>query len=339
MYREEKTLCVHLRRERIMELSEIVTSQIYEWLKGPEDRKPREHKKLPVRIVEQAVRVIVRYPHWGGKKGAAFMLYHSMAVIAEKVYHWVKVAVIWALQREIRSRHLLPAPPAHSHQAPAAPDEIWSADFTHARVEGVVIFLSAVRDNRSLYVLGHEASLGAGVELVLSPLRQALAHSDGKGPTEFHLTDRGSQYTCTVYEQALEQAGIKHRVIPPGKPWFNGVAENGMGTIKKHFYRLWYAQKDRPDAPVDKRDVLRRARTCLAQAIEELNTEIPCPSLAGVTPQDVHCGSAAAKREEIRAFRDGGKLKFKFYAGGRQGDDLVEELNNACMRYFEKHKT
>ena len=24
--------------------------------------------------------------------------------------------------------------------------------------------------------------------------------------------------------------------------------------------------------------------------------------------------------------------------GGKQGDELVEELNNACMRYFEKHK-
>jgi transposase InsO family protein len=298
-----------------MELSGEVTSRIYEWFKGVDERKPRERKRLPVRLVEQAIGVIVRYPHWGGKKGAAYMLYHGIAVIAEKVYQWVKVAVVWAIENAIRARKLLPAPQGYSHEVPAAPGEIWSADFTHVRVEGAVLFLSAVRDNLSLKFLGCEASLGAGVELVLSPLRQALAESNGEPPTEFHITDRGTQYTCGVYDRALEQAGITHRLIPPGKPWANGTAENGMGELKRLFYRRWYAQRDREEVAADRPELLRRARRCLAHLIGELNTEIPCPSLKGVTPEDVHSGTADARRQAIGDFKERERLRIKEKGG------------------------
>ena len=319
MYDGEKTSCTHLSGERVMELSEVVTSQIYQWMNGPAERKPRIKKKVSVEVVEKAVQVILDYPHWGGKKGRIYMLYHRMALIAEKVYQWVKVAVGWCISGEMKERKLLPEKSSYSHQAPLQVGDVWSADFTDVRVEGVIFYISAVRDDRSLFFLGHEASLGAGQELVLSPLRQSLALTEGKGPKEFLITDRGSQYRCDGYEVALEQAGIKHRLIPPGEPWFNGVAENGMKTLKYHFYRRWYgkqqSQQDSEEtagpASQNKQELLHQVRACVKDVIEELNAVIPCPSLGGVTPQDVHLGIAQEKLSQIRSYMEQEKERIK----------------------------
>jgi transposase InsO family protein len=309
MYDETHNHCSHLGRERLMELGKV-TSQIYEWLKCNLDRKPRRLKALPVKLVEQTVAVILRYPHWGGKKGRVFMLYQRVALVAEKAYQWIKVAVMWCIQSEIRSRHLLPKHQEHTHKPPALVGDVWSADFTHVQVAGVVVYLSVVRDNKSLYTLGSEASLGAGKELVLSPLRQALASTDGKGPKEFQLTDRGAQYRSRDYEKALDDAGITHVLVPPREPWYNGVCENGMKTLKQHFYRLWYARPDRP-ALSNRKEILQRAKACLGQVIKELNDEIPCPSLQGVTPHDVFAGTAETRREQTRAFEAEEKIRIK----------------------------
>jgi transposase InsO family protein len=292
-----------------MELAQL-TSQLYEWMKGNVDRKPRKLKALDISTVQQTVEVILDYPHLGGKKGRCFMIYHRMAVVAEHTYQWIKVAVMWCVQAEIRARHILPKRQDYTHSPPAAVGDVWSADFTHVELSGVIVHLATVRDNKSLYILGHKASLGAGTELVLCPLRQALVLTDGKGPNEFHLSDRGSQYCSREYETALEDKGIEHVLIPPGEPWFNGVMENGNKTLKHHFYRLWFSQKDRPD-PSNRQEILKRAEACLAQAVHQLNCQVPCPSLMGVTPEDVFLGRAQARRQQNRAFEEKEKIRIK----------------------------
>jgi transposase InsO family protein len=309
MYRKTQADCPHLGRERLMALSEL-TSQIYEWLKGNVERKPRRLKALALKVVEQTVQVILDYPSLGGKKGRCYLLYHAMAVVAEHTYQTIKVAVMWCIRAEIRARHLLPKRQEYTHRPPAEVGDVWSADFTHVELFGVIVHLATVRDNKSLYLLGHKASLGAGTELVLAPLRQALALTDGKGPKQFHLTDRGSQYRSEDYGRALQKAGIKHVLVPPGEPWFNGVTENGNRTLKQVFYRRFYAQQDRP-TPINRREILKRAEACLAQVVQELNTKLPCPSLKGVTPQDVFLGAAQARREQNRCFEEKEKIRIK----------------------------
>jgi hypothetical protein len=159
MYDMTQAHCRHLGRERLMELARL-TSQLYEWMKGNAERKPRRLKALSLKAVKQTVQVILDYPHLGGKKGRCFMIYHRMAVVAEHTYQWIKVAVMWRIRAEIRARHILPKRQDYTHTPPAAVGDVWSADFTHVELSGVVVHLATVRDNKSLSILGHQASAG-----------------------------------------------------------------------------------------------------------------------------------------------------------------------------------
>jgi transposase InsO family protein len=323
--------CEHVTANKVMELSEIVSSQIYQWLKGHVDRKPRERKKLSLKIVKQTVEVILRYPHLGGKKGSMYMLYHEIALIAEKAYQYIKVAVRWCLFNEMKHRKLLSTRQSYDHYQPSGVGEVWSADFTIIVVEGVTFYASVVRENYSLFYLGHAVTLGAGsAQLVSKPVRQALTLMDGKGPEKFLVTDRGSQYLCEGFEELLRELDVPHKLIPPGEPWYNGVAENGMNTIKLHFYRRWYGhwmdkvhEVWRKSSPTERNKLLLAlVRACFFEVIQEINTCVPCPSLGGVTPEDVLRGRAFTKTAETKTYIEKEKIRMK--GKEQQEDDMVD---------------
>ena len=59
-------------------------SQLYKWCQGVEERPQRPTKVLPEEVVVQATEVITMFPHFGGTKGQAYMLYHQLGLIGLK---------------------------------------------------------------------------------------------------------------------------------------------------------------------------------------------------------------------------------------------------------------
>jgi len=66
-------------------------SQLYRWRRGKHlERKARECKVVIEATVENAAAVVVRSPHFGGRKGQAFMLYHGPGFIGMRAYDRIK---------------------------------------------------------------------------------------------------------------------------------------------------------------------------------------------------------------------------------------------------------
>jgi len=277
-------------------------SQLYRWLRGEElERKERERKRMSEETVENAAMVIGMFPHMGGRKGQAYMLYHRLGCIGTKAYDRLKESVKRLLGQEVARRKLLPERTSYDHVRPEKVGEIWAEDFTDLAVEGHTFKLALLLDTFDDYYLGWSVDSRATAALVGQPVDQALAKTGGVGPEKFLLSDNGSQYISSQHERLLTSAEIVQRRIPACVPQYNGTAENGMRDFKSVFYNVWERRKR--EGADEEKPLVQRARTAVAATVALVNEAIPRPSLGGVTPADVHQGRKEAKQKEITQYR------------------------------------
>jgi len=286
-----------------MSLTSFSRSQLYRWQRGKQlERKARESKAVPEATVEAAAAVVARFPHFGGRKGQAFMLYHELGYIGMRAYDRIRQNVKRLLSQAVSQRGLIPGREFYEHIRAEKVGEIWAEDFTDVTVEGATFKAAVLLDTYDTYYLGSAVDGRATAALVGRPVDQALEKTGGKGPEKFLLSDNGSQYISDVHGRLLTSAEIVQRRIPACVPQYNGCVEGGMRELKSVFYNVW-ERRVREGADEEK-SLLERVEAALDETVRLMNEEIPRPSLGGVTPADVHNGKREAKRQEIRAYRE-----------------------------------
>jgi len=107
-------------------------------------------------------------------------------------------------------------------------DEVWSSDITYVPMRHGFMYLTAVIDWFSRYVLSWRLSNTLDGDFGLEALDEALA----RGTPEIFNTDRGSQFTAREYTGRLEEAGI-------------AVSQDGRGRALDNVFieRLWRSVK------------------------------------------------------------------------------------------------
>jgi transposase InsO family protein len=286
-----------------MRLSPLSRSQLYCWRQGEQlERKKREHKVVAEATVAHAAALVVQFPHFGGRKGQAFMLYHELGYIGMRAYDAIKRNVKRLLAQAVSERKLLPGREFYEHVRAEKVGEIWAEDFTDVTVEGRTLKIALLLDTYDSYYLGAAVAWRATAALVRRPVDQALERSGGRAPEKFLLSDNGSQYICEAHERLLTSAEIVQRRIPACLPQYNGCVESGMRDCKSVFYNVWERRiRERTD---EGKDLLQRVEAALGETVRLMNEEIPRPSLGGVTPADDHSGRREVKCREIESYRE-----------------------------------
>jgi len=250
--------------------------------------------------LENTAVVIATFPHFGGRKGQAYMLYHELGYIGMKLYDRIRKNIKRLLGQEVSKREMLPPREYYEHMRPTKSGEIWAEDFTDVTIECRTFKVAVVLDVYDEYYLGWAVDSRATAALVGLPVDQALEKT-GKGPEKFLLSDNGSQYISAVHEQLLTSAEIVQRRIPACVPQYNGCVEGGMRELKSVFYNVW--ERRIRNSTDEGKSLLERVEAAVAETMMLVNDTIPRPSLGGVTPSDVHDGRRQEKRDEIRAYR------------------------------------
>ena len=277
-------------------------SQIYRWMEGQLERKKRAGKVLPEKTVENAASVIVTYPHFSGRKGQDYMLYHQSGLIGEKAYDRIKKNVRRLLLEEAGRRKLFGEKAYYEHVRPEKVGEIWAEDFTDLVVEGRTFKAALLLDVFHQYYLGAAVGYRATAALVGRPVDQALRANEGRGPKRFLLSDNGRQYISQEHGELLTSVEIVQRRIPACVPQYNGSAEGGMREFKSVFYNVWERRKR--EGADEEKSLLRRVEAAVAETVRLMNEWIPRPCLGGVTPADVHCGRKTHKQRQVREYRE-----------------------------------
>jgi putative transposase len=108
------------------------------------------------------------------------------------------------------------------------PDQVWSADITYIRMYRGWIYLVAIMDWFSRYVLSWEVSVTLESEFCVEALRRALRF----GRPEVFNTDQGSQFTSYDFTRVLLEAGVQVSMDGKGRAFDNIFVERLWRTVK-----------------------------------------------------------------------------------------------------------
>jgi putative transposase len=107
-------------------------------------------------------------------------------------------------------------------------DQVWSADITYIRMYRGWLYLVAVMDRFSRYVLSWEVSVTLESEFCVSALKQALNF----GRPQVFNTDQGSQFTSDDFTKVLLEAGVQISMDGKGRVFDNIFVERLWRTVK-----------------------------------------------------------------------------------------------------------
>jgi putative transposase len=123
------------------------------------------------------------------------------------------------------------------HRVVARPDEVWCADITYVPLSRGFMYLVAIMDWHSRYVLAWRLCNTMEAEFCIEALQEAL----GRGRPEIFNTDQGAQFTSRAFTGVLEQAGIQVSMDGRGRALDNVFVERLWRTVKyEHVYVRGY---------------------------------------------------------------------------------------------------
>jgi putative transposase len=108
------------------------------------------------------------------------------------------------------------------------PNQVWSADITYVPMQHGFMYLVAVLDWFSRYVLAWQLSNTLDGYFCLAALRDALCH----GTPAIFNTDQGVQFTALDFIECLEAAGIRISMDGRGRAFDNIFVERLWRSVK-----------------------------------------------------------------------------------------------------------
>jgi putative transposase len=115
------------------------------------------------------------------------------------------------------------------------PDQVWSTDITYVPLARGFMYLAAILDWYSRYVIAWRLSNTLDGEFCLDMLEEAL----GLGRPEVFNTDQGVQFTAQAWTGRLESAGVKVSMDGQGRCLDNVFVERLWRTVKYEDIYLW----------------------------------------------------------------------------------------------------
>ncbi len=152
------------------------------------------------------------------------------------------------------------------------PNQVWSTDITYIKLDKGFVYLTAVIDWYSRYVLSWRLSNTLDSRFCIEALNEALT----KGKPEIFNTDQGSQFTSIEFTGILQKGGIR-------------ISMDGKGRALDNIFveRLWRSVKYE-EAYLNAYATVDDAYYGLEKYFEYYNNERPHQSLGYMTPEEIH---------------------------------------------------
>jgi transposase InsO family protein len=114
-----------------------------------------------------------------------------------------------------------------------APNEKWVGDILGIWTDEGWLYLAALLDTYSRFIVGWAMSIYHDEALVTDALRVVLARRELPEDTDLiQHTDRGNQYTADDYLALLKDYGIQVSMSGKGNPYDNAMMESFFSTLR-----------------------------------------------------------------------------------------------------------
>jgi len=214
-------------------------------------------------------------PFYGARKVAAWLKNQGRRVNRKHVRRLMRIMGLKAIYRRPRTSQ-----PASGHKIYpyllgglkiTRPNQVWAADITYIPMARGFLYLVAIIDWYSRYVLSWRLSNTLDTGFCVESLEEALK----KGRPDIFNTDQGVQFTSEAFTGLLQQHGVR-------------LSMDGKGSYNDNLFieRLWRSVKYEEVYLKAYRDG-RDARIGLGNYFRFYNTERPHQALGYRTPAEV----------------------------------------------------
>jgi len=237
--------------------------------------QPVEVSEEELTLMKLIDRQYLATPFYGARKIAAWLKSQGHKINRKRVRRLMQVMGIKAIYRRPRTSKPAPGnkiyPYLLSGMEIIRPNQVWAADITYIPMARGFLYLVAIIDWYSRYVLSWRLSNTMDAGFCAEALEEALR----KGKPEIFNTDQGAQFTGEAFTGLLEQHGVR-------------ISMDGKGSYNDNLFieRLWRTVKYEEvylKAYQDGRD----ARIGLGSYFRFYNTERPHQALGYKTPAEV----------------------------------------------------
>ncbi len=214
-------------------------------------------------------------PFYGARKIAAWLKSQGQWVNRKRVRRLMRVMGLKAIYRRPKTSQPIAGHKIYPYLLGGLkitrPNQVWAADITYIPMARGFLYLVAIIDWYSRYVLSWRLSNTLDSGFCIEALEEALRESK----PEIFNTDQGTQFTSEAFTGLLKQHGIK-------------ISMDGKGSYNDNLFieRLWRSVKYEEvylKAYQDGRD----ARIGLGNYFRFYNTERPHQALGYRTPAEV----------------------------------------------------
>jgi putative transposase len=238
--------------------------------------RPAGESEYNLALMRLIDRQYTRTPFYGYPRMTAYLRREGHEINPKRVR---RLMVLMGLQAIHPKRKTSVPAPGHKHYPYllrglkiTRPCQVWSTDITYVPMRGGFMYLAAIIDWFSRYVLAWQLSNTLDGLFCRVALRQALEQGV---PTIFN-TDQGAQFTADEFTSILEGAGIQISMDGRGRALDNVFVERLWRTVKyEHIYLSDYSYV--PDLEAG-----------LHGYFQFYNHERPHQSLGYRTPAEVH---------------------------------------------------
>ena len=192
----------------------------------------REHPSLS--LVRQCALLGVSRSsiYYGSRRMKAWLERRGMRVSRKRVQRLMRAMGLRAIYRRPSTTRRSPEHPVYPYLLRNAritrPNQVWAADITYLPMTRGFLYLVAVLDWHSRYVLAWRLSNTLEAGFCAEALEEAL----GRGQPEVFNTDQGSQFTSWEFTQVLQDRGVR-------------ISMDGKGRYQDNIFveRLWRTAK------------------------------------------------------------------------------------------------
>ena len=215
-------------------------------------------------------------PFYGVRKMAAWLKSQSHRVNRKRVQRLMRLMGLTAIYR--RPRTSVPAkghtiyPYLLRNMEITRPNQVWATDITYIPMSRGFLYLVAIIDWYSRYVISWRLSNTLDADFCVAALEEALR----KGKPDIFNTDQGSQFTGEAFTGLLKQHGVR-------------ISMDGKGSYRDNLFieRLWRTVKYE-EVYLHAYQDGREARNSLGNYFRFYNAERPHQALGYRTPAEVY---------------------------------------------------
>lgn len=239
--------------------------------------RPKVCSKEQLALLRLVDEIYTKYPFFGTRQMSDYISLHNN-------YPCKRHEIRWAYER-LSLRSLAPGPhtskphPEHKiypyllHDIEIVrPCQVFSTDITYIRLRHGFIYVMAIIDWHSRFVLDWQLSINMEAEFCIETLKRVLATTS----CDIFNTDQGSQFTGKGFTDVLKENGVLISMDGKGR-WVDNV----------FIERLWRSVKYECVYLHEWENVVE-ARKALGIYFQFYNEARPHQSLAGLTPGMVH---------------------------------------------------